>query len=53
MVSDQQVPRLRRLDLQGLPKERAADKAGIDPKTARTYRRLGKLPSEVRRLERA
>jgi hypothetical protein len=52
MVTDQQVRRLRRLDLQGLPKERAADKAGINPKTARKYRRLGKLPSEVQRMER-
>ncbi len=34
MVTDQQVRRLRRLDLQGLPKERAADKAGLDAKTA-------------------
>ena len=52
MVTDQQVRRLRRLDLRGLPKERAADKAGMDAKTARKYRRLGKLPSEVRRMER-
>jgi hypothetical protein len=52
MVTDQQVRRLRRLDLRGLPKERAADKAGMDTKTARKYRRLGKLPSEVRRMER-
>jgi hypothetical protein len=41
MVTDQQVQRLRRLDLRGLPKERAADKAGLDPKTARKCRRLG------------
>ncbi len=52
MVTDHQVRRLRRFDLQGLPKERAADKAGIDAKTARKYRRLGKLPSEVKRMER-
>jgi hypothetical protein len=52
MVTDQQVRRLRRLDLRGLPKERAADKAGMDTKTARKYRRLGKLPSEVPRMER-
>jgi hypothetical protein len=51
MVTDQQVRRLRRFDLQGLPRERASDKAGIDPKTARKYRRLGKLPSEVRSPE--
>jgi hypothetical protein len=52
MVTDQQVRRLRRLDLQGLLKECAADKAGLDPKTARKYRRLGQLPSEVRRMDR-
>ena len=52
MITDQQVRRLRRLDLQGLPKGRAADKAGIDAKTARKYRRLGQLPSEVRRMDR-
>src|SRR5438874_307203 len=52
MVTDQPVPRLQRLDLRGLPKERAADKAGRDPKTARKYRRLGKLPSAVRRMDR-
>jgi hypothetical protein len=52
MVTDQQVRRLRRLDLQGLPRERAAAKAGLGPKTARKYRRLGRLPSEVRRMER-
>jgi hypothetical protein len=52
MVTDQQVRRLQRLDLCGLPKERAADKAGLDPKTARKYRRLGRLPSEVRRMDR-
>ena len=28
----------------------AAAKAGMDERTARKYRRLGKLPSEVRRL---
>ena len=48
MVTDLHVRRLRRLDLQGWPKGRAAVKAGIDEKTARKYRRLGKLPSEVR-----
>src|SRR5947199_6694209 len=52
MVTDHQVRRLQRLDLRGLPKERAADQAGVDPKTARKYRRLGQLPSEVRRMDR-
>jgi hypothetical protein len=48
MVTDHQVRRLRRLDLEGLPRGRAAVKAGMDDKTARKYRRLGRLPSEVR-----
>jgi hypothetical protein len=46
------VSRLRRLDRQNQPKELAAARAGMDPKTARKYRRLGKLPSEVRPMER-
>jgi hypothetical protein len=48
MVTDQHVRRLRRFDLLGLPKGQAAAKAGLDDKTARKYRRLGRLPSEVR-----
>ena len=48
MVTDQQVRRLRRLDLRGVPQGLAAAKAGLDEKTARKYRRLGRLPSEVR-----
>src|SRR5947209_1323329 len=47
-VTDQQVRRLFRLDRQELPKAQAAAKAGMDEKTARKYRRLGRLPSEVR-----
>src|SRR5262249_57078965 len=46
------VRRLFHLDVQGVPKERAALRAGMTPKTARKYRRLGKLPSEVQRMER-
>lgn len=53
MITDQQARRLRRFDLQGLPKGQAAAKAGMDDKTARKYRRLGKLPSEVRRMDRS
>jgi len=49
MVTDLHIRRLRRLDQQGLSKSQAAAKAGIDDKTARKYRRLGKLPSEARR----
>jgi Mu transposase, C-terminal domain len=52
MITDPQVRKLRRLDRQGLTKELAALKAGIDPKTARKYRRLGTLPSEVKRMDR-
>jgi hypothetical protein len=52
MITDQQARRLRRLDIRGVPKERAAAQAGMDPKTARKYRRLGRLPSEVQRMER-
>jgi hypothetical protein len=52
MITDQQVRRLRRLDVRGAPKEQAAAQAGMDPKTARKYRRLGRLPSEVQRMER-
>src|SRR5262245_33228167 len=48
MVTDLQIRRLRRLDHQGLTKGQAATRAGIDDKTARKYRRLSRLPSEVR-----
>ena len=48
MVTDRQVRRLRRFDRQGCPKGQAAARAGLDDKTARKYRRLGRLPSEVR-----
>jgi hypothetical protein len=48
MVTDQQVRKLMSL----IPREkslaRAAAKAGMDEKTARKYRRLGKLPSELK-----
>jgi hypothetical protein len=47
MVTDQQVRRLFQYDTRGLPRDVAAAKAGLDPKTARKYRRLRKLPSEV------
>ena len=48
MITDAQLRKLRCLDRQGAAKEQAAVKSGMDPKTARKYRRLGKLPSEVR-----
>jgi len=52
MITDPQVRKLQRLVQQGLGKERAALKAGMDPKTARKYRRLGRLPSEVKTMDR-
>ena len=52
MITDAQLWKLRRLDHQGAAKELAAAKAGMDPKTARKYRRLGKLPSEVKIMDR-
>jgi len=48
MVTDRHIQRLHHFDHQGWPKGQAAAKAGIDDKTARKYRRLGRLPSEVR-----
>lgn len=47
MVTDQQVRRLFKLVQTEKNFGIAAMKAGMDEKTARKYRRLGKLPSEV------
>ncbi len=47
MVKDRQVKRLFRLLSSGKTLGQAADKAGMDEKTARKYRELGRLPSEV------
>src|SRR5260370_21014773 len=52
MITNQQVRKLRRLDGQGIAKEVAAARVGMDAKTARKYRRLRKLPSEVRIMDR-
>jgi hypothetical protein len=52
MVTDQQIRKLLHLDREGLPKELAAAKAGLDPKTARKYRRTGTLPRAVKRMDR-
>jgi hypothetical protein len=52
MITNQQVRKLRRFDGNGVPKEVAAARTGMDAKTARKYRRLGKLPSEVERMDR-
>ncbi len=50
MVTDHQVRRLLRLSNTEPTQEMAAAKAGMDPKTARKWRRLGQLPSEQDRL---
>jgi hypothetical protein len=47
MVTDQQILRLRQALQQGMSLALAAAKAGIDRKTARTYRQRDRLPSEV------
>jgi hypothetical protein len=52
MITNQQVRKLRHLDRQGIAKEVAAARVGMDAKTARKYRRLGKLPSEVMVMDR-
>ena len=52
MVNDLNVRKLLCLDRQGVRKDKAAARAGIDPKTARKYRQLGRLPSEVRLMDR-
>src|SRR5438477_10120046 len=44
MVTDQQVRKLMKLIATGAPLTEAALKAGMDPKTARKYRRVGPLP---------
>lgn len=48
VTTDQQVRRLRQLDARGTPAAVAAVRSGMDAKTACKYRRLGRLPSEVR-----
>ena len=47
MVTDKQVRRLFALIKTEESQEIAASKAGMDPKTGRKYRRLGRLPSEL------
>ena len=49
MVTDQQVRRLMSYLRQSRPLAVAAAKSGMDEKTARKYRRIGKLPSETSR----
>ena len=47
MVTDEQVKRLWQALSSGKTLVQSADKASMDEKTARKYRRLGRLPSEV------
>jgi hypothetical protein len=47
MVTDRQVKRLWRALSSSKTLGQAADKANMDEKTARKYRQLGRLPSEV------
>ena len=49
-IKARQVRKLMTLLNQEATLSTAAAKAGMDERTARKYRRLGKLPSEVRRL---
>lgn len=48
MVTDQQVRRLIMLNEKEPSKTVAATKAGMDPKTARKYRKMMKLPSQIK-----
>jgi hypothetical protein len=47
MISDRQVRRVLELSQTEKTKVQAADKAGMDVKTARKYVRVGKMPSEM------
>ncbi len=49
MVTDNQVRRLKKLSNTEKNQEIAAAKAGMDPKTARKYLELNRLPSELSR----
>jgi hypothetical protein len=48
MVTDQQVRRLFMLNEKEKGRTIAAAKAGMDPKTARKYIKIGKLPSQIK-----
>src|SRR5271169_3444580 len=52
MITNQQVRKLRQFDGQGMAKEVAALRVGMDAKSARKYRRLGQLPSEDTSMDR-
>ena len=49
MVTDEQVRRLRKLSNTEKNQEIAAAKAGMDPTTARRYRNLERMPSELKK----
>jgi hypothetical protein len=49
MVTDEQVRRLRKLSNTEKNQEIAAAKAGMDPTTARRYRNLERLPSQLKK----
>ncbi len=49
MVTDRQVRRLRKLMHTEKTKAAAADKVGMDEKTARKYMGLDRLPSEIKK----
>jgi hypothetical protein len=49
MVTDEQVRRLRKLLNTERNQELAAAKAGMDPTTARGYRKVARLPSELKK----
>ena len=48
VTTDQRVRRLKSMMKKGLPLSTAASKAGMSEPTARKYRRVGKLPSELK-----
>ncbi len=48
MITDNQVKKLRAYLQQGKPLDLAAAKSGMDEKTGRKYRDLGRLPSEIK-----
>jgi hypothetical protein len=48
MITDVQVRKLKKYLSQGKSLEIASNKAGMDEKTGRKYRDLGKLPSEIK-----
>jgi hypothetical protein len=49
MITDEQVRRLRKLSNTEKNQEIAAAKAGMDPTTARRYRNLERMPSELKK----